>query len=160
MRHLAIALTLGLATPLAAQELSFSMQATDLCLDDAGHYDDCIGASAALCMEQTPGGYSTVVTGACYDAERQVWDMRLNAAYQQAMAHARQADAENAGFGPSQVEALRAMQRAWIPFRDRKCDYERSQWGGGTGGGPASIACLMSETARQTLLLDSALAEG
>jgi uncharacterized protein YecT (DUF1311 family) len=44
---------------------------------------------------------------------------------------------------PPVAEALRDMQRAWIAYRDASCDYERAQWGGGTGGGPATAGCLM-----------------
>ena len=56
--------------------------------------------------------------------------------------------------------ALRAMQRAWIGFRDATCDYERSLWGGGTGGGPATAACLMRMTGEQTLYLERMMARG
>ncbi|MEO0774677.1 MAG: lysozyme inhibitor LprI family protein, partial [Pseudomonadota bacterium] len=68
----------------------------------------------------------------------------------------RASDAEMASIGASvasQEEALRAMQRAWIAYRDATCDYEYSQWGGGTGGGPALIGCIMRETGEQTLYL-------
>ena len=58
---------------------------------------------------------------------------------------------------PSLAENLLAMQRAWIPFRDAACDYEMAQWGGGTGGGPALVGCLMNETGRQTLSMEARL---
>ncbi len=148
---------LALSAPAAAQDLVFSMDATDACFASGGTSEDCIGASAEACTENTPGGYTTVGMGGCYDAERQAWDQQLNQAYAEAMAYAKQMDAENADFAPSQVDALREMQRAWIPYRDRSCDYIRSQWGGGTGGGPASIMCLMQETARQALFLESTM---
>jgi len=51
-------------------------------------------------------------------------------------------------------ESLRTMQRAWISFRDASCLYEQAQWMGGTGGGPATQACHMHETARQALKLE------
>ena len=41
------------------------------------------------------------------------------------------------------ADSLRDMQRAWITFRDAKCDWETVQWGGGTGAGPARLSCLM-----------------
>ena len=105
-------------------------------------------------MENTPGGYSTVGMGGCLSYELDYWDGLLNANYQAALARARQADRDNAGYGPSQEQALRTMQRAWIPFRDGTCDFERSQWGGGTGQGPAGAECLMRVTAQQALYLD------
>lgn len=54
----------------------------------------------------------------------------------------------------SLADALRKMQRAWVSFRDAACLYEQAQWLGGTGGGPATMACQMHETARQALKLE------
>lgn len=149
-----------LAAPAAAQDLVFSPQATESCLASDVDYRDCVGRSADACMQDTPGGWSTVAMGGCLDREYAWWDDRLNTSYRFAMAHARKTDAENAGYGPSQVDALREMQRAWIPFRDRKCDWARSQWGGGTGGGPAAIECLLRETADQTWYIESVVTPG
>ena len=164
MRVLVLAAVL--AAPAAAQELVFSTQATESCVAVAGSYAAwrrCIGASAERCMKETPGGYSTVAMGGCTAMEADYWDARLNTVYQQMMARARQADEENkeyGGFAPSQAEALRAMQRAWIPYRDAKCAFERSLWGGGTGAGPAGVSCVMYTTAEQVLLLqESGLGE-
>jgi uncharacterized protein YecT (DUF1311 family) len=157
-------LGLGLAGPVAADEdgLVFNPGATEACLaaaDDMAAERLCIGASATACMEATPGGYSTYGMGGCISRELDWWDARLNAAYRQAMAEAKQADRDN-GAGPNgpplQAEALKAMQRAWIPFRDASCNWEYSKWGGGTGGGPASASCLMTLTAEQTLVLEHA----
>ena len=52
------------------------------------------------------------------------------------------------------------MQRAWIRFRDAKCAYARSHWGGGTGAGPAGVECLMRETAEQTWYIESMVTPG
>ena len=54
---------------------------------------------------------------------------------------------------PSVAEALRAMQRAWIVFRDAACADERAQWASGTGGAPATAACLLQRTGVRTLEL-------
>ena len=53
----------------------------------------------------------------------------------------------------SAEETLRGMQRAWIAYRDAKCEFVRAQWSGGTGQGPAMLSCLMQETGRQALWL-------
>lgn len=109
-------------------------------------------------MTDTPGGQSTYGMGGCLSAEAEYWDAQLNAVYAQVRASARATDAEMAEIGAtvaSQEQALRAMQRAWIAYRDATCDYEYSQWGGGTGGGPAISACLMRETGEQTLYLQA-----
>ena len=147
-----------LAAPVAAQEVSFSMAATEECLASEGRFDDCVGASAQDCMASAPGGETTVGMGYCLEQEWQEWDAQLNMHYGEVRAEARATDAEMQEIGattPSQEAALRDMQRAWIGFRDGLCDYERSLWGGGTGGGPATLSCLMRETARQALYLQS-----
>ncbi|WPZ23273.1 lysozyme inhibitor LprI family protein [Sulfitobacter faviae] len=150
-----------LAGPVSAQDIVYSDAATADCLAGAEEFTDqraCIGLSANLCMEG-PGGYSTVGMGGCLDAELTFWDGLLNENYRARMVQAKSADEENALYQPqlpSQAEALRDMQRAWITFRDAACDYERSQWGGGTGGGPATLACLMQMTGEQALRLGAA----
>ncbi len=151
-----------MAAPLAAQDLAFSPNSTLACLQEAvgqGQRVDCIGASAGACMEGNPGGDTTVGMGGCLDLERAWWDERLNAAYRDLMAVETADDAE---FGDSpgaipKAPALREMQRAWITYRDARCGYEMAQWGGGTGGGPAVIGCLMQETGKQTLFLEDML---
>lgn len=113
----------------------------------------CIGTSADVCMADTPGGYSTYAMGGCLSLELDDWDARLNAAYQQARTEAaRQDKAEPMPY--PRAEALRDMQRAWIPFRDATCSYEAAQWGGGTGATPAFLGCLLRLTGQQALYLE------
>lgn len=162
MKRLAISLILAAAAaaPAAAQDLIFSPRATESCLASGADFRDCIGLSAQACINDTPGGYATAAMSGCFYRELDWWDARLNTSYGFAVRHAKQFDRDNGGFGPSQEEALREMQRAWIIFRDRTCDYERSQWGGGTGGGPAAAECLMRETAEQTWYIESMVTPG
>ncbi len=148
LRGVFLGLFLGL--PATAQEMAFTPDATEACLAGGGG-EACIGASAQLCIS-APDGYSTVGMGYCLDAEREYWDARLNDTYQRLVA---EEAARDAGAAPPLVASLRAMQRAWIGFRDATCDYERAQWGGGTGQGPATAACLMRETARQAMRLEA-----
>jgi uncharacterized protein YecT (DUF1311 family) len=116
----------------------------------------CPGRAAQACIAR-PGQDNTVGMIACLDAEWRYWDARLNAAYARRIADARKQDAEMATIRAT-VEAveptLRAMQRTWIAYRDAACRHEQAQWLGGTGGGPATIACHLHETARQALLLE------
>ena len=154
---LALLLTLT-APPAQAQELVFSMRATDACLAGAprGTEEACIGRSAERCMAASEAGGSNLGAGLCYGKELEAWDARLNEWYRQALRKAREADADMAGMSftpPSQEEALRQMQRAWIPFRDARCEHVASLYQGGTGAGPASAECLMRETASQALYL-------
>lgn len=149
----------------AGAEPVFTPAATEACVNEAYRTSpglsgqavlDCVGRAAGACM-MTPGGDTTVGMMACLDGELAYWDARLNAAYAGRIAVAREQDAEMRELGsaaPSIEESLRAMQRAWIPFRDASCLYEQAQWMGGTGGGPATLACHMQETARQALKLE------
>lgn len=153
-----VSVLLVCAAPAFAQEVVFSPDATQSCLERDGAFEVCIGASADLCMEQSPGGSSTVGMGACLWAEYAYWDDRLNAVYSTVMQSKKAMDAELKDLGssaPQQAPALREMQRAWVGFRDALCEYERSWWGGGTGGGPATAACLMRATAQQALYLEA-----
>lgn len=155
---LAAGLALG-ADAAAAQDLIFDIRHTRDCLSRAATVEEqraCVGTSAGVCMGATDMGGTTVGMGGCLDRELGWWDDRLNASYQALRAKERREDADNAGFAGavSQADALRDMQRAWIPFRDATCDYERAQWGGGTGGGPATLGCLMRLTGHQALYLE------
>lgn len=141
-----------------AQEPAFSTEATEQCVFATPAPQDargCIGMSANQCM-QSPDGYTTVGMVACLNHERAYWDTQLNAVYQSLRAELRAADAELDELGsaaPRMEPALVAMQRAWIAFRDATCDYEASQWGGGSGTGPAVMGCMMRLTGEQTLYL-------
>lgn len=146
----------------AQADLPFSPQATEMCLRQAAGpaREICVGLSAAACME-TPEGYTTVGMSTCLGREFAYWDTRLDAAYRSLLESDGRTDAEMADLGsaaPPLVPALREMQRAWIGFRDAACAYERAQWGGGTGGGPASAHCAMTITARQALALEDRIA--
>lgn len=167
MRVICLIAAMALAGPVAAQdEFHFTPVPTESCLVGAETVPakmECVGAASTACMDSHQAGYTTVGMGFCLDKELSFWDGRLNAAYKQAMAKDKAVDAEMKELGatvPSLAESLRAMQRAWIPFRDASCDYERAKWGGGTGGGPATLSCLMYATARQALLLELRLNDG
>jgi uncharacterized protein YecT (DUF1311 family) len=144
-----------LATPLAAQDLSFTPQATEACLLKSGHGHDrsaCIGLSAGQCMA-TPDGQTTIGMGFCLDAELGYWDEMLNSGYQQLRAALQVSDTDLPPHLAIQADGLRDMQRAWIAFRDARCSFEASQWQGGTGASPAFLGCMMTMTAEQALYL-------
>lgn len=149
----------------AQDDLIFSMQATDACVADSGHEgnaEQCIGESANLCMERTNGGQSTYGMVACMGAELEMWDQRLNAAYAELMAREKAEDKEMADLEsstPKQSPALLDMQRKWIAYRDARCDYIGTQWGGGTGTGPAMQGCHMVMTGKQALFLQQMLTD-
>lgn len=137
-----------------AQQLGFDIAATADCVA-AQQAEACIGRAAEQCMEDNAEGYSTALVAMCMDRELTWWDDRLNRVYGEVRRQLAEQEDDRPEFAPDQVAALTEMQRAWIPFRDAKCLFERSEWGGGTGGGPAHVSCLLHETARQVLYLES-----
>ena len=158
MKHILTGLTLLAATPAAAQDILFSIDHTNACLQEATAWHetrDCIGASMVQCIEATPLGASTLGMNECTARELEYWDDWLNEAYGILRTQEKAEDVESGALPgyTSQADTLLEMQRAWISFRDAKCTYERAQWTGGTGGGPAELSCLLSETAEQTLYL-------
>lgn len=163
----ALAFSLAAAPALTQEKgdgLRFDGARIAACLD-AGGWRDCIGLESQACIEATPGGYSTVGMAGCVNAEAEWWDARLNERYRELMAQERAGDADWQPIPglpprPSGVESLRAMQRAWIAFRDATCAYEELQWWGGTGASGAGAGCRMRLTAEQVLALMSYLAEG
>lgn len=138
---------------LSAQQIDFDITPTANCVAGDGGMA-CVGLAANACMENNSGGYSTSGMSICTDHELEWWDGRLNQNYGLVRDRARAIDAEAADYAPSQADALREMQRAWIPFRDAKCEFVGTEWAGGSGAGPATIWCLMDETARQALYLE------
>lgn len=155
------ALPLGLcfANPAIAQDsFSFSIEPVTTCLGQTAAKDQagCAGLAANLCMQSNDGGETTVGMSTCLGKEADFWDAELNAVYAELSAREKANDAEMAKIGatvPPVFSALRDMQRAWIPYRDALCAYDYSHWGGGTGGGPASVSCFLHETARQVAVL-------
>jgi len=163
MRFLLISLLwVGFGTAMQAQDLKFNIRYTTNCLSATENTDAkqlCIGKAAEACMTNTPGGESSYGMGGCLSAEAEWWDTELNKSYAALMSREKQTDRENGvadDVDRSAAIALRAAQRAWIPFRDATCTYEYAQWGGGTGGGPASVACFMRMTGQQALYLQYA----
>lgn len=148
-----IAVLLLLTAAPAVAQPAFDIAPTLECLDAQGDEGDgmqCIGLAAGACMEDD---YSTPAMGFCLEQEWMWWDGQLNDAYGTAMSLAKRADADAPPPLNVQAGTLRDMQRAWIAFRDARCGWEAALWQGGTGAGPAQIACLMQETGRQAITL-------
>lgn len=153
------AVAMAIASPAAAQDIVFTEEATRSCLGtapDSVAQEACIGKSSNACMAATSGGGTTYGMGACLDQELSYWDGLLNTYYQAALQRAKTLDADTRKYAPEAAnmeKSLREMQRAWIPFRDASCDFERAQWTNGTGAGPATLSCLMEMTGKQALKL-------
>lgn len=150
---------------LAQSDPVFVSEVTNQCLVEAyqsspslsGHRVlDCVGLSAQACISSM-GGDTTIGMMTCLKGELTFWDQRLNQAYAKRMQNAKKEDGEMTRIRATTVslsDSLRRMQRNWVSFRDAACLFEQAQWLGGTGGGPATMACQMQETARQALKLE------
>lgn len=151
-----------LALPAAGQEVGFSPEATEACVaaaEDTLGRTACIGRAADACMAGPDGG-TTAGMSACLAAEGAFWAEHVERAYGALVEIETRNAGELAGLGsaaPSPLDALEAMQLAWQGYRDAACAYEVSQWGGGSGGGPAEAACFLRLTGRQALALEDRL---
>ncbi|WP_294623640.1 lysozyme inhibitor LprI family protein [uncultured Roseovarius sp.] len=150
----ALAVMLCFSAPAMAQDIRFDIAPTARCVEEGGR-EKCIGKASGACMEATSDGYTTLGMSVCSDRELTWWDARLNRVYRDLKAELAAQDADMPDYAPDQEAALVEMQRAWIAFRDAKCLSEMALWGGGTGGGPAHVSCMMYETAEQTLYLET-----
>ncbi len=162
MRHLCTAFVLlAHSTPLAAQgDVEFSPAAIEACLGNNGG-TACVGLGAATCTPGEAAG-TNLGYGLCFGAELEWWDIELNTAYNNLIAHFGETDVELDQLGsaaPRVVPALRTAQRAWIVWRDAACEYEAAQWGGGSGTGIAQTECVMRLTAEHVIRLQAELSD-
>ena len=156
-RRGAACLLLLAAAPAAAQDDPVHDFGVTLgCLAQGDRSRDCLMASAEDCTGSFSGGGTSMGTAHCYELGWRAWDERLNAVYGQAREELRGWDADFPN-APSTAEALLAMQRAWIGYRDRTCEFEASLFQGGTGTSAGHNACMIVETARQTLRIADAI---
>ena len=119
-----------LPTALLAAALSVPVQA-----ENVDWYD----AAYRQCADGTTQGIVE-----CVAAQTQVWDQRLNAAYQELMNQ--QSDERRA--------ALRDVQRLWIRYRDANCGFYAAAEG--TISRIATAECLRVMTAQRALELELA----
>jgi uncharacterized protein YecT (DUF1311 family) len=92
------------------------------------------------CISKTRGSDHDAAD--CYSAETAIWDSLLNENYKKLVAT----------LDDDQTEKARAMQRAWIAYRDTTCNFywDKIQ---GTMANPMISACTARETARRAVLL-------
>jgi uncharacterized protein YecT (DUF1311 family) len=96
---------------------------------------------ATPCINK-PETKSDVATANCYRTETAIWDDLLNENYKKLLAT----------LDDDQTAKLRAMQRAWIAYRDTTCNFywDKIQ---GTMAQAMVSACEARETARRAVLL-------
>lgn len=81
---------------------------------------------------------------ACAGIEYRNADNRLNQVYQQLLPN----------LAADRKQKLILAQRAWINFRDANCEFERSQFEGGTMAPAAQAGCLAQLTKTRTEQLE------
>jgi uncharacterized protein YecT (DUF1311 family) len=113
----------------------------------AKHADDGEGEAqcafklvAEPCIEKDG---SNLGTADCYRIERAIWDEILNENYKDLMASIDDKKVQ---------DKLKAMQRAWIAYRETTCDFYWDKINGSMAV-PMTAACQLRETARRALLL-------
>ncbi len=143
-----------LATPVCAQDFSINPHLIDRCLAVSDDPMLCVGREAYDCIDKNGGG-PNMVLGACYEAEALFWDDALNEAYQDLRALARELELSGNGWeAGSLVDGLRDMQRAWIKYRDARCDNAVALAKPfGSKVSAVSAFCDMRETAKQYFVL-------
>ena len=102
----------------------------------------CLFNLVATPCTNEPSHASNAATADCYRTETAIWDALLNENYKKLLGT----------LDDQQSEKLRAMQRAWIAYRDTTCNFywDKIQ---GTMAGPMISACEARETARRAVLL-------
>lgn len=150
----AAALAFGLClmgSSASAQDFTIDAHLIDRCLginQDTPMF--CVGQQARACYDDYGGG-ADMVLAACLEAEAAYWDGALNQVYQEVLALVEREQNMDIGYLPDQLtDATRAMQRAWIAYRDATCGLDLARaFPFGSAAGPASGECMMRETARQ-----------
>ena len=94
--------------------------------------------------------FSQVEMTICAQKDWNAADADLNTAYAAAMDRMKSIDAALAVDQTGTAKALRAAQRAWVPFRDAACAAEGYQMHGGTGEQMAIYLCLSRLTRART----------
>ena len=109
----------------------------------AGGYEERLdSADYRACKDTTSG----IGQAACANAELDIQDAALNAAYKSLMARTA---------SPARREELRDAERQWIRRRDNKCNHAGDDFEGGTQQNAMIAMCNVSETEARILYLRS-----
>jgi uncharacterized protein YecT (DUF1311 family) len=102
----------------------------------------CLFNLVATPCTNTREGSSNLGTADCYRVEWVIWDNLLNENFKNLMG----------ALDNQQTAKLRAMQQAWIAYRDTTCNFYMDKIQGSMAI-PMGAACAARETARRALLL-------
>jgi uncharacterized protein YecT (DUF1311 family) len=129
----------------------------DAALNASHAPENCIGALADACMN-SEAAQSTYDILECIGREAEVWDARLDSAYQEKLS-------QQAGPGSDEATLevvttqLRKIQFAWISWRDAMCEdlYSGGIPISGSSGKADAAYCHLRLTARQALWIEGRL---
>jgi uncharacterized protein YecT (DUF1311 family) len=102
----------------------------------------CVFNLVAEPCTKKPEAASTFGTADCYRVEWVIWDNLLNENFKTLMG----------SLDEQQNAKLKAMQHAWIAYRDTTCNFYMDKIQG-TMAQPMGAACATRETARRAMLL-------
>ena len=148
---LAFVLTLSFAAAAAqAQTRKPSAQEVAAIRNCATKYQDDVDEGERQCLfnlvatpcSKTREGSSNLGTADCYRLEWVIWDNLLNENFKNLMG----------ALDNQQNTKLRAMQQAWVSYRDTTCNFYMDKIQGSMAI-PMGAACAARETARRALLL-------
>jgi uncharacterized protein YecT (DUF1311 family) len=126
-----------------AQEVAAIRNCASKYQDDVDEGErQCVFNLVATPCTNTREGSSNLGTADCYRVEWVIWDNLLNDNFKKLM------DA----LDNQQSAKLRAMQQAWIAYRDTTCNFYMDKIQGSMAI-PMGTACAARETARRALLL-------
>jgi uncharacterized protein YecT (DUF1311 family) len=94
------------------------------------------------CTNKPPGAADNATVVVCYRIENSIWDGLLNDNYKSLL------DTLDDG----QSAKARAMQRAWLAYRDTTCQFYDDKIRGSMAAA-MDAACVTRETARRAMLL-------
>ena len=103
----------------------------------------CIGAIEDSCVARLSDRSESALID-CASREHGFWDRLLNPSYKQVLA----------GGSAAEDEALRAVQRQWLAWRDARCDARAVPRAGAVSARLAGIRCVAEETALRAIDLD------
>jgi uncharacterized protein YecT (DUF1311 family) len=95
------------------------------------------------------GGETTVEMKYCANKELEEVTKKLNVTY----------NSYRKLLEPKQQKDLRAVQLAWIKYKDLRCDFEYSFFEGGTMAGLVGTSCLTNITKQRLKEFEEALKE-
>lgn len=108
-----------------------------------------VGATSAVAADDCKNPQSQIAMNICAGKDYEREDVRLNKNYNELFSK----------LDDSHRRRLKEVQRAWLNFRDLQCDYDSSQYEGGTIYSLVHSTCLLQMTKQRNKDLKAMLEE-